>query len=229
MDLEAQSRQSRRAMSNLIERITPWLFTFGSWIFGGLIAFSLWFLASLTALGPGHVPTLVALTAFACALPLNVTGLFLLRLTKELKDAGIDEQTRQAYQEVGFPLETYLPQEMQSLYSKKRASVALRYAISTLVLSIVLTLAGTTAALWYVAWWLGVTFLAVVLFSPLLFTLVTVLSPTSEEEKQLKRRYKEQIALSSKLLAEQKKLQSTATLLQNSANPSGPSGDGIQK
>jgi hypothetical protein len=82
IDLEEQSKQSMKALSNLVERITPWLFAFGSWIFGGLIAFNLLVVASLITVGPIHPAILVATAAFACALPLDVAGLFLLRLPR---------------------------------------------------------------------------------------------------------------------------------------------------
>src|SRR5437588_9086609 len=91
LDLEEQSRQSMQAVGNLRERITPWLFEFGSWIFGGLIAFILLVIPALITVGPARSAILVSITAFACALPLNVAGLFLLRLVQDLKNASIDE------------------------------------------------------------------------------------------------------------------------------------------
>lgn len=193
LDLEAQSRQSMQAVGNLIERITPWLFAFGSWVFGGLIAFNLLVIASLITVGPVRPAILVASATLACALPLNVAGLFVLKLIPEMKEAGIDEHMRQTFQEVGFPMEIYIPQEHASLH-RRRTRITLSYAVSILLFSLTLALAGMVAALWYLAWWVGVIFLVMVLVSLALVIIVFThtLPPMSEEEKEHKRRYKEQ-------------------------------------
>jgi hypothetical protein len=195
IDLEKQSRQSMQALSNLVARISPWLFAFGSWIFGGLIAFNLVVTASLFTIGPIHPAIMVSLTAFACALPLNVAGLFLLKLIQEMKDVNIDEQMLQAFQDAGFPIEAYVPpsQERASLY-KRRTKVALSYSTGILAFSVVLTLTGLVAVLWYMAWWVGVVFFAIAMLSPVLVIAVIVhsLPPESEAEKELKRRFREQ-------------------------------------
>ncbi|HYT33570.1 MAG TPA: hypothetical protein VEL69_00925 [Ktedonobacteraceae bacterium] len=209
-DLEAQSRQSLQAVGKLIGRLTPWLFAFGSWIFGGLIAFNLLVVASLMTVGPVHPAILVSIAAFACALPLNVAGLFLLKLIQEMKEVGIDEHLLHAFQEADFPIEAYVPQDSASL-QRRRTNVALCYSLGILALSLVLTLAGMTAALWYMAWWVGIIFLVMVLISQILVILVIAhsLPPTSEEEKEQKRRYKEYRALQRKgqRKAEQKREQ----------------------
>ena len=195
IELEEQSRQSMQAVGNLIERITPWLFTFGSWIFGGFIAFELLIVASLITVGPVQPAILVSITAFACALPLNVAGLFLLKLIQEMKDVGIDEHMLHAFQDAGFPIEAYFPQDRESLHSR-RTSVALRYSVGILMLSIVFILVGMVATLWYMAWWVGVVFLSMVLVSQVLVIIVIAHSfpPESEAEKELKRRYREYVA-----------------------------------
>src|SRR5205085_9959487 len=79
-----------KAFGKLLEHITPWLFEFGSWIFGGLIAFTLLVVASLLTIGPLDRAILVATTAFALALPPDVTGLLLLRLIRDLKQVGFE-------------------------------------------------------------------------------------------------------------------------------------------
>ena len=192
LDLEAQSRQSMQAVGNLIERITPWLFAFGSWIFGGLIAFNLLVIASLITVGPIQPVILVSITAFACALPLNMAGLFLLKLVQEMKDVGIDEHMRHTFQQAGFPIEAYFPLEDASL-QRRKTRITLSYAVSIAILSITLSLVGMVAALWYMAWWAGIVFLIMVLLSLLLVILVIAhsLPPASEEEKEQKRRYQE--------------------------------------
>lgn len=199
LDLEAQSRQSLQAVGILIERLTPWLFAFGSWIFGGLIAFILLVAASLLTVGPVHPAILVSIAAFACALPLDVAGLFLLKLIQEMRDVGIDEHLLHAFQEADFPIEAYIPQERASL-QRRRTHVVLWYSLGMLVFSLILTLTGMTAALWYMAWWVGIIFLVVVLTSQMLIILVIAhsLPPTSEEEKEQKRRYQEYRALQRK-------------------------------
>jgi ABC-type multidrug transport system fused ATPase/permease subunit len=183
-----------QAVGNLIERIAPWLFAFGSWIFGGLIAFNLLVVASLITVGTAHAVVLVSITAFACALPLNVAGLFLLKLFQEMKDVGIDEHMLHAFQDAGFPIEAYFPppQAKESLH-RRRTGIALRYSVGIVAMSIVLTLIGMVAALWYMAWWIGVVFLAMVLVSQVLVIIVFAhsLPPESEAEKEQKRRYRE--------------------------------------
>ena len=42
-----QADHGVKGLRNLLEKITPWLFAVGSWIFGGLIAFNLVAVSSL--------------------------------------------------------------------------------------------------------------------------------------------------------------------------------------
>ena len=102
---QEQNKQIMKAFENLVERITPWLLEFGSWLFGGLIAFTLLVIASLFTIGPVDLTILIATAAFAFALPLNVTGLFLLRLVKDLKQVGFEKEFEQAFQGVDFTVE----------------------------------------------------------------------------------------------------------------------------
>lgn len=200
-DPEEQSKQSMKALGNLVERITPWLVTFGSWIFGGLIAFNLLVVASLITVGPVHPAILVSTAAFTCALPLNVAGLFLLRLIQDMKDVGIEDHMLHAFQDAGFPIEAYFPppQVRESLH-KRRTDVALRYSVGIAALSIVLTLTGMVAALWYMAWWIGVVFFTMIMFSQVMVIIVIVrsLPPESEAEKEQKRRYREHLTMQRK-------------------------------
>jgi hypothetical protein len=196
LNLEAQSKQSIQGLGNLIERITPWLFEVGSWIFGGLIAFNLVVIASLITVGPVDDIILVSITAFACALPLNVAGVFLLRMVKDMKEIAIDDLTLQAFQDAEFPdIEAYFPPagERAVLY-KRRSRVALRYALGIVLVSTALTLTGLVAAVWYMAWWVGVALLVMIILSTVLVMAVLAhsLPPASEAEKVLKRRYREQ-------------------------------------
>src|SRR5947209_5519003 len=100
---EEQNKQIRKAVEKLFESFTPWIVEFGSWIFGGLIAFTLLVMASLLTVGPVDPAIKIATAAFALALPLNVTGLFLLRLVQDLKQVGFEEEVAQAFQEISFP------------------------------------------------------------------------------------------------------------------------------
>ena len=190
-----------KAFGMLLERITPWLFEFGSWIFGGLIAFTLLVMASLLTIGPVDPAIMTATVAFALALALDVTGLVLLRLIQDLKHVGFEEELAQAFQEVGFTFGEPIsaPTALQT-QRKRRTGVVLSYALGIVALSGLLTLTGMTATLWHMAWWIGVSFLAMVLLSPVILIAAIVSSepPDSAEEKELKRRYREEMTRQAK-------------------------------
>ena len=196
-DMDKQAQQSMKAFGNLVDRITPWLFSFGSWIFGGLIAFNLLIIASLITVGPTHPAILVSITAFACALPLDVGGLFLLKLVQDMKDVGFEDHVLHAFQDAGIPIEAYFPppQASGSLY-KRGTHVALRYSLGIVGLCIVLTLTGIVATLWYMAWWIGVVFIAMIMLSQAIVVIVIArfLPPESEADKEQKRRYREHLS-----------------------------------
>src|SRR6516165_7870847 len=94
---EAQNKQIMNAFGKLLESIAPWLLEFGSWIFGGLIAFILLVIASVFTIGPVDPAVTVSTAAFAIALPLNITGLFLLRVFQDLKNVKFEEEAAQAF------------------------------------------------------------------------------------------------------------------------------------
>jgi hypothetical protein len=189
------SKQSMKAFEKFVERISPWLFEVGSWIFGGLIAFTLLVVASLLTVGPVDPAIMVATAAFALALPLDVAGLFLLRLVQDMKRVGIEEEVVQVFQDVGFTVGEQIasPTALESL-RKRRTRIVLGSSLGILAFSFLLTLTGMTAALWYMAWWIGVVFFAMVLISlaVVIVAIVTIQPPDSEEEKELKRRYQEE-------------------------------------
>ena len=97
---EEQNKQIMQAFGKLVEKIDPWLLEFGSWMFGGLIAFTLLVIASLFTIGPVDRAITISTAAFALALPLNLTGLFLLRLVKDLKQVRFEEELEQAFKDV---------------------------------------------------------------------------------------------------------------------------------
>jgi hypothetical protein len=97
LDPTEQSRRTFNALANLLERVTPWLPAVGSCIFGGLIAFNLLFISAILNVQSVDLHIRMSITAFAVALPLNVTGLLLLRLVKDIQDIRLDEIALQAF------------------------------------------------------------------------------------------------------------------------------------
>jgi hypothetical protein len=189
-------KQSMKAVDRLVERIAPTLVDFGTWIFGGLIAFTLLIMASLLTIGPVDPAIMVATTTFALALPLNIAGLFLLRLVQDLAQMGFEEEVTQAFQEVGLTEGGRVPTpQILEAQRKRRTAVFLRFSVGILALSAILTLAGMIATLWHMAWWIGVAFFAMIVISLgiVIIAFGTSLAPDSSEEKLQKRRYREEI------------------------------------
>jgi hypothetical protein len=166
-DPREESKQAIKGLDNLVQKIAPWLFDVGSWIFGGLIAFNLFLTAALITVGPVDVATLISIIAFSSALPLNVTGIFLLRLVKDVQDIGIEELTLQSFKDAGFSdIETYFPPTQEREFQRnRRSNLTLAYASAIAALSVGLTLTGFVAALWHLAWWVALIFLVVVALS----------------------------------------------------------------
>ena len=194
-------KQSMKAVGKLVERITPWLLDFGSWIFGGLIAFNLLVVAALITVGPVDPAITVSTAAFALALPLELAGLLLLRLDQDLKHVGFEEEVAQAFQEVGPTVrEQVASRTALELWPKRRTRIVLLYALWILALSVVLTLTGMAAALWHMAWWIGVVFFAMVLTSQgmVIVAIVTSQPPDSQEEQERKRRSREEMTKQAK-------------------------------
>ena len=159
-------RRTVAAFGALIERITPWLLDLGSWIFGALIAFDLVILGALLTVGPVDAAIIVSTAAFALALPSDVAGFFLLRLMADLKNVDLEKVATQAFQEVGFSVEDDVPApSSEESMEKKRTRVVLGYSYGLLTLAVLLTLIGITAALWHMAWWIGVIFVPMVVAS----------------------------------------------------------------
>ena len=194
-------KQTMKAFGKLVERITPWLFEFGSWIFGGLIAFNLIVIAALITVGPVDPAIMVSTTAFALALPLDVAGFFLLRLVPDMKRVGIEEEAAQAFQDVGFTVgeQVVSPKALEAL-QKRRIGIVLRYSYGILALSAILTLTGMTAVLWHMAWWIGVAFIAMVMISLVIVIVAIVTSqpPNSAEEQEQQRRSREEMTKQAK-------------------------------
>jgi hypothetical protein len=101
-ELEEQNQQVWRGFGRFFDRITPTLFELGAWSFGSLIAFNLLVLASLFTIGPVANSIKVAAATFALGLPLDLVGLFLLRMVQGLKSTGLEDKLAQAFQEEGL-------------------------------------------------------------------------------------------------------------------------------
>jgi len=196
--VDERARQSLHAIDRLLDRTTPWLSEIGSWIFGGLVAVNLVVISSLLTVGPVDTAVRISVTAFACALPMSVAGIIVLRLTKDLTDVGVDDLALQAFKESGFPdIDAYFPPVAdRAALRERRASLALRYSLAIAATSAGLTLAGLVAALWHMAWWIGAVLLVMAALSVGLVLVVFAHAqpPESAWEKTLKQRGRQQPA-----------------------------------
>jgi hypothetical protein len=76
-------RLTEEASETLISRIAPWFFEFGSWVFGGFIAYSIVLIQAPilnSAVTRGDRALVICALMLALALPLDVLGLIVLRL-----------------------------------------------------------------------------------------------------------------------------------------------------
>jgi hypothetical protein len=189
---EESLSQAIKAMGTVTGRLTPWLVEFGSWIFAGLIAFILVVLASLITVGPADRAIMVSAAAFALALPLTLAGLFLLRLVQDMKRVGLTDEWARAFRDVGFPVrgEVVSSPDREAQHTR-RAQIVLLYCLGILTLSGLLTLTGLVAALWHIAWWIGVIFIAIAIISlGVVVAAFLTLRPTqSTEDQERERRY----------------------------------------
>jgi hypothetical protein len=188
--------QSFHAIGRLLDRTTPWLSEIGSWIFGGLVAVNLVVISSLLTVGPVDVAVRISVTVFACALPLSVAGIIVLRLTRDLTDLGVDNLALEAFKESGFPdIDAYFPTAAERApLLKRRANLALRYALTIAAISAALTLAGLVAALWHMAWWIGSALLVMAALSAglVIVAFAHAQPPESAREKALRQQGRQQ-------------------------------------
>ena len=77
--------------------------------------------------------------------------------------------------EAGFKVDVGGPAHSPTEAEQRRARVVLRYSYALLAFSVTLTFIGVTAALWHMAWWIGVAFLGMAVASQVIF-LVAVAS-----------------------------------------------------
>ena len=154
------------------------------WFFGSLLAFNLLILAALLNIGPVDRAVKTATALFALALPLNVAGIFLLRVVRELKDIRLEDELAQAFLDAGFTKGAQLADaEALEALRRRRTQMALGTSPLVLALSVLLTVTGLMAALWHVAWWITIGFLAMLIVN----VAVVVLSVAGLEPRQLQR------------------------------------------
>jgi hypothetical protein len=188
--IDEQSARTFRGLRNLAVTITPWLIDVGSWIFGGLTAVNLVVISALITVGPVDAAIRTSTAVLTAALPLNVAGLILLRLIKDVNDVGLDDLTLRAFQSAGFPdIEAYFPPpgERASQHAR-RSRVALLYSLGIAALTVSLTVTGMAAAVWHMGRWIALVFLGAVILSAALVMIVIAhaLPPLSDAEKALK-------------------------------------------
>ena len=193
--VDEQSARTFRALRNLAERITPWLVDVGSWIFGGLTAVNLVVISALITVGPVDAAIRTSTAALAAALPLNVAGIILLRLIKDVNDVGLDDLTLRAFQDAAFPeIDAYFPSPVErASQHARRSRVALLYSLGIAAVSIALTVTGMAAAVWHMGHWIAFVLVSAVILSAVLVTVAIAhaLPRESEAEKSLKLRYRE--------------------------------------
>ncbi|HEX3629785.1 MAG TPA: hypothetical protein VHW91_04905 [Candidatus Dormibacteraeota bacterium] len=165
MSTEQGFNQSVAGFGKLIDQLTPWLLDLGSWIFGALIAFDLLVLSPLLTVGPVDAAVLIGSAAFALALPPAVTGFILLRLLDDITKLRLEDVAAQSFASAGFTVPKQpTPDEMQATM-KQRTRTILIYTYATLALNAALMVTGIAGALWHMAWWISVSFIAMVLAS----------------------------------------------------------------
>ena len=193
---QASISQAEKAFEEAIERTTPWLVDVGNWIFAGLIAFDLVVMAPLIVTVSADQALTISIVMFALALPLNLAGLVMLRLIQDMAHVGFSEEWARAYQDAGLPLgEQLASPQAREAQRKRRATIVLRYGFVVLALSVALTLTGLTAALWHIAWWIGVIFLAMTAISLgiVILALATLGPRDTPEDRARQRRYWDEV------------------------------------
>jgi ABC-type multidrug transport system fused ATPase/permease subunit len=183
-----------KALEAVTESITPWLVEFGTWIFAGLAGFALIVIAQLITVGPVESTIFVSTVALALTLPLNLTGLLLLRLVQDMK--RYEDKLAQGFHDASLIMGAEFAAPLAaSPLQKRRTEVILLISLGMLTVSGLLTLIGLVAALWHVAWWIGILFLLMTIISLgiVVVALSVVRPPQSQEERERKQRYAEEM------------------------------------
>ena len=191
---DAERRQRERT-EGLVARTTDWLTEVGAWVFGGLLALNLVLVASLLDVGPVDTAILISICALGCALSVNVVGIVLNRLVKDIKYVEVAErlpilqELSEAESSEIEALDT--PPEEREPFQQRRSTMALWSSLGLAALSGVLTAIGLVAALWHMAWWVGLAGLVTAVLSATLIGVVFISTkpPVSEADKVLIERY----------------------------------------
>jgi hypothetical protein len=157
-------RTTQVGFAQFLAGIAPWLMELGNWIFAGLIAFNLVILGAVLTIEPLDVAVKIAIAADALALPPSAVGLILFRLVADVRTIRQSETAKQAFHDAGFTLEG-LPASEREASVRRLNRVILRFTNGLMIVTVLLTLVGLTAALWHAAWWIGAAFLAVLALS----------------------------------------------------------------
>lgn len=179
-------KQRVEALRELIEVTAPWLFEFGIWIFGSLIAFDFFLLAAFVTVGPSDPAILVSAAVVALSLPLNVAGLLMLRLVHDLGHAGSEDELAQAFRDIGSAFgEPVLSPAALEARRKRRMDDVVGASTWIAALSVILTLVVLSAVLWHMAWWIAITFVVMVAISLSIVAAAMAASqpPDSDERK----------------------------------------------
>ena len=184
-----------KGSEGLVARTNEWLTEVGAWIFGGLLALNLVLIASLLDVGPADTAILISICALGCAFSVNVVGIVLNRLVKDIKYVQLAERLT-ILQELGEAESSeiealYPPPEERVPIEQRRSTMALWSSLGLAALSGVLTTIGLVAALWHMAWWVGVAGLVTAVLSATLIGVVFVSTkaPVSETDRVLIQRY----------------------------------------
>lgn len=158
----ARSKLSEEANARVFGRLAPWQVDLGSWVFGALIAVNLLVLAALLTTVAIDGAVIVATTSLALALPMDVAGIWLLRLLRDIREGTLTELiATQTGRDAGTAVEGQpVTTDAFTAVMNKRVRRALGFTYGVLLLASMLTLAGISAALWHIAWWIAVSFLA---------------------------------------------------------------------
>jgi hypothetical protein len=160
--------QLDQAFDRLLDAATPYLLELGSWIFGALLAGNLVVLAALLTVGPVDAATIIATTAFAIVLPLDIAGLVLIRIVRDLEQTGLEAVVVRTFEEAGYPEPEGAPSTADlAQRSQTRDRRALLVAYGLIVLAASLTGVAMVATLWHIAWFAGIAFAAMVPISGL--------------------------------------------------------------
>lgn len=164
-------RQSEVVARWLVDALVPWLLDLGTWIFGALIAFDLVMLGAAVTVGGVDTAMIIGAAAFAVALPPAVLGLFVMRLVSDMSKIRGDEAAVQAARESGVPP---MSESERKAAERRLHTVTLSYAYGSMAVAAALALVGLTAALWHVAWWVAVAFVAMLLATLIVMVLALV-------------------------------------------------------